>query len=334
VDGNVIADAGLLLRGVSKSFGPIRAVSDVDLEVQLHTRLAIVGPSGCGKSTLLSLICGLEEPDAGTITVLGGLPPAPATAAPTPAKTATGTAATGTTATGTAATGTTATGTTATGTAATGASAIGGTPSAERLRRCAWMPQRDLLLPWRDVLGNAAIALENRGMRSRAARRQVAPLVERFGLAGFERRLPAELSGGMRQRVSFLRTLVAGKEVLLLDEPFGALDSITRADLQQWLRSALDSEPRTTVLVTHDVEEALLLGHQVAVMSPRPGRIRATFDVDPALTSGGRREVLKRPGFAELRDEVLSVLESAAADAASADANPAPAGPASAAAGS
>jgi NitT/TauT family transport system ATP-binding protein len=257
VDADVIAGAGLLLRGVTKSFGPTKAVSDVDLEVPLHTRLAIVGPSGCGKSTLLSLICGLDEPTDGTISVLGA------------------------------------------------------TAGAERLRRCAWMPQRDLLLPWRDVLGNAAIALENRGMRPRAARRQVAPLVERFGLAGFERRLPAELSGGMRQRVSFLRTLVAGKEVLLLDEPFGALDSITRADLQQWLRSALDSEPRTTVLVTHDVEEALLLGHRVAVMSPRPGRVRATFDVDPALTEGGRREVLKRPGFAELRDEVLSVLESA-----------------------
>ena len=84
----------------------------------------------------------------------------------------------------------------------------------------------------------------------------------------------------MRQRVSFLRTLVAGKEVLLLDEPFGALDSITRADLQQWLRSALDAEPRTTVLVTHDVEEAILIGERVMVMSPRPGRMVAQFQVD------------------------------------------------------
>jgi NitT/TauT family transport system ATP-binding protein len=261
VDADVIADAGLLLRGVTKSFGQTIAVSEVDLEVPLHSRLAIVGPSGCGKSTLLSLICGLEEPDAGTIRVLGTPP---------------------------------------------------GASAAERLRRCAWMPQRDLLLPWRDVLGNAALALENRGIRPRAARQQVEPLVERFGLAGFERRLPHELSGGMRQRVSFLRTLVAGKEVLLLDEPFGALDSITRADLQQWLRAALDSEPRTTVLVTHDVEEALLLGHRVAVMSPRPGRVAATFDVDPALTAGGRREALRRPEFAALRDEVLGVLEMAA----------------------
>jgi ABC-type nitrate/sulfonate/bicarbonate transport system ATPase subunit len=109
--------------------------------------------------------------------------------------------------------------------------------------------------------------------------------------------------------VSFLRTLMAGKEVLLLDEPFGALDSITRGDLQQWLRGALDEEPRTVVLVTHDVEEALLLGRRVAVMSPRPGRIAATFDVDPALTVGSRRAVIRRQEFAALRDEVLHVLE-------------------------
>jgi len=259
VDADVIADGtGLLLRGVTKWFGLIKAVSEVDLEVPPHSRLAIVGPSGCGKSTLLSLMCGLDEPSDGMISVLGA------------------------------------------------------TAAADRLRRCAWMPQRDLLLPWRDVLGNAALALENRGIRARAARRQVAPLVERFGLAGFERRLPHELSGGMRQRVSFLRTLVAGKEVLLLDEPFGALDSITRADLQQWLREALDAEPRTTVLVTHDVEEALLLGHRVAVMSPRPGRVIATFDVDRSLTEGGRREALRKPEFTALRDEVLGVLEMAA----------------------
>jgi NitT/TauT family transport system ATP-binding protein len=248
-------EAGLLLRGVTKRFGPTVAVSGVDFCVPPHSRTAIVGPSGCGKSTLLNLICGLDEPSEGSISVLGGSSPE------------------------------------------------------ERLARCAWMPQRDLLLPWRDVVGNAALALENRGMRTSAARRQVAPLVARFGLAGFEDMRPAQLSGGMRQRVSFLRTLVAGKEVLLLDEPFGALDSITRTDLQHWLRSALDAEPRTVILVTHDVEEALLLGQQVVVMSPRPGRVAATFAVDPALSAGSRRDALRRPEFTALRDEVLAILE-------------------------
>src|SRR5665809_91845 len=97
------------------------------------------------------------------------------------------------------------------------------------------MPQRDLLLPWRDALGNAALALECAGVRSAEARRRAQPLFERFGLGRFERFLPAELSGGMRQRVAFLRTLLAGRDVLLLDEPFAALDSITRASMQEWL---------------------------------------------------------------------------------------------------
>jgi len=250
----VSSGTGLRLSGVGRSFGPVVAVSGVDLEVPLHSRLSIVGPSGCGKSTLLALICGLDEPNEGTIDVLGA------------------------------------------------------TTSADRLRRCAWMPQRDLLLPWRDVLGNAALALENQGVRRRTARQRVGHLVERFGLAGFEEKLPHQLSGGMRQRVSFLRTLVAGKEVLLLDEPFGALDSITRADLQEWLRTALDAEPRTTVLVTHDVEEALLIGERVVVMSARPGRIRAQFEVH-LPTAGSRRELIRHPEFAELRDEILSLLE-------------------------
>jgi ABC-type nitrate/sulfonate/bicarbonate transport system ATPase subunit len=250
----VASGTGLRLSGVGRSFGPVVAVSGVDLEVPLHSRLSIVGPSGCGKSTLLALICGLDEPNEGTIDVLGA------------------------------------------------------TTSADRLRRCAWMPQRDLLLPWRDVLGNAALALENQGVRRRTARQRVGHLVERFGLAGFEEKLPYQLSGGMRQRVSFLRTLVAGKEVLLLDEPFGALDSITRADLQEWLRTALDAEPRTTVLVTHDVEEALLIGERVVVMSARPGRIRAQFEVH-LPHAGSRRELIRHPEFAELRDEILSLLE-------------------------
>ena len=253
-DASVSSGTGLRLSGVARVFGSVVAVSGVDLEVPLHSRLSIVGPSGCGKSTLLALICGLDEPNEGTIDVLGA------------------------------------------------------TTSAERLRRCAWMPQRDLLLPWRDVLGNAALALENQGVRRRTARQRVGHLVERFGLAGFEEQLPHQLSGGMRQRVSFLRTLVAGKEVLLLDEPFGALDSITRADLQEWLRSALDDEPRTTVLVTHDVEEALLIGERVVVMSARPGRIRAQFEVH-LPHAGSRRELIRHPEFTELRDEILSLLE-------------------------
>jgi ABC-type nitrate/sulfonate/bicarbonate transport system ATPase subunit len=159
-------------------------------------------------------------------------------------------------------------------------SAAGATDAAGRRATCAYMPQRDLLLPWRDALANAALALECQGVPRSEARRRAEPLFERFGLAEFESARPAELSGGMRQRVAFLRTLLPGRQVLLLDEPFGALDSITRASMQRWLAAALAREPRTVLLVTHDVDEALFLADRVAVLSPRPGRVVAKIDVD------------------------------------------------------
>jgi ABC-type nitrate/sulfonate/bicarbonate transport system ATPase subunit len=156
----------------------------------------------------------------------------------------------------------------------------GATDPAARREACAYMPQRDLLLPWRDALANAALALECQGISRSEARRRAEPLFERFGLAEFERARPAELSGGMRQRVAFLRTLLPGRPVLLLDEPFGALDAITRASMQRWLADALAQEPRTVLLVTHDVEEAVFLADRVVVLSPRPGRVVAEIEVD------------------------------------------------------
>jgi NitT/TauT family transport system ATP-binding protein len=178
----------------------------------------------------------------------------------------------------------------------------------ERLKRCALMPQRDLLLPWRTALDNAAIALQNRGMKSARAREQARPLFERFGLAQFEERMPGELSGGMRQRVAFLRTLMAEKDILLLDEPFAALDSITRSGMQEWLLSALEQEPRTVLLVTHDVDEALLLTHRIIVMSARPGRIVRTLETN-LPRDRPRREVVTSPRFATLKESALEALE-------------------------
>jgi ABC-type nitrate/sulfonate/bicarbonate transport system ATPase subunit len=183
----------------------------------------------------------------------------------------------------------------------------GRTEAAERLRRCALMPQRDLLLPWRSALDNAALALELHGASREEARVRAQPLFERFGLGGFARARPSELSGGMRQRVSFARTLLAGKPVLLLDEPFGSLDSITRAELQEWLAAALTEQPRTVLLVTHDVEEALFLCDRVLVLSPRPGTVRAELAV--ALPrEGSRREQVTSPEFTALKERALEAL--------------------------
>ena len=189
-----------------------------------------------------------------------------------------------------------------------GGIAVGGeSAAAERLARCAYMPQRDLLLPWLSAIDNAALAPRNRGTGRDAARRQAAPLFERFGLAGFEGARPGELSGGMRQRVAFLRTLMAGKPVLLLDEPFGGLDAITRGEMQEWLAGALAAEPRTVVLVTHDVEEALYLSDRVAVLSARPARGVAQLS-SPVPRARPRAPAITSPEFAARRQRALVAL--------------------------
>ena len=171
----------------------------------------------------------------------------------------------------------------------------------------AYMPQRDLLLPWRDALGNAALALECQGVGRKEARARARPLFERFGLGDFEDARPAGLSGGMRQRVAFMRTLLPGRPVLLLDEPFGALDAITRAQMQEWLAGALAEEPRTVLLVTHDTEEALFLADRVAVLSPRPGRVVAELEV-PFPRPRPRSETVTDPAFTRLRERALEAL--------------------------
>jgi ABC-type nitrate/sulfonate/bicarbonate transport system ATPase subunit len=178
-------------------------------------------------------------------------------------------------------------------------------PDSGRVRAApaALMPQRDLLLPWSTALDNAGLALRARGMSRAEARTIAAPWLERFGLAGFERTRPAQLSGGMRQRVSFLRTLLAGKPVLALDEPFASLDAITRSEMQGWLSQVLASEPRTVVLVTHDVEEAVVVADRVVVMSARPGRVVAEIRVELPRP---RRRV--DPAVVELREQALEAL--------------------------
>jgi NitT/TauT family transport system ATP-binding protein len=183
----------------------------------------------------------------------------------------------------------------------------GAAAAAARRESCAYMPQRDLLLPWRDALGNAALALECQGTGRAEAQRRAAPLFERFGLAEFERSRPAALSGGMRQRVAFLRTLLPGRPVLLLDEPFGALDSITRASMQVWLAQALEDLPRTVLLVTHDIQEALFLADRVVLLSARPGRVMEELRV-PLPRPRSRRGVVAEPRFAELEEHALELL--------------------------
>ncbi|RHA38609.1 ABC transporter ATP-binding protein [Cellulomonas rhizosphaerae] len=141
-------------------------------------------------------------------------------------------------------------------------------------RATAWMPQGDSLLPWRRALPNALVGARIAGLDRAASDARARALLEEFGLGGFERAWPHELSGGMRQRLALARTCLPGRPVLLLDEPFGALDALTRRRMNAWLASlALAGPSGAVVLVTHDVDEALLLADRVLVMSERPGRV-------------------------------------------------------------
>jgi ABC-type nitrate/sulfonate/bicarbonate transport system ATPase subunit len=174
----------------------------------------------------------------------------------------------------------------------------------------ALMPQRDSLLPWLAALDNVALAPRNHGATREEARRQAAPLFERFGLGGFETSPPSQLSGGMRQRVAFARTLLSGKPVLALDEPFASLDAFTRAGMQEWLADALAEEARTVLFVSHDVEEALYLADRVLVLSARPARVIAEV-TSPHPRRRPRTDAVTSPDFISARESAMRALEEA-----------------------
>ena len=146
--------------------------------------------------------------------------------------------------------------------------------------RVAYMPQSDTLLPWRNALDNALLPSQIEHRPRAAAIKEARDLFSRFGLSGFERLFPAEMSGGMKQRLALMRTFLSHRDILLLDEPLGALDALTRAHLQDWLLSVWHEMRKTILLVTHDVEEALLLSDRIILFSARPAHVQADFPVD------------------------------------------------------
>ncbi len=183
---------------------------------------------------------------------------------------------------------------------------VDGADATGRTDAFAYMPQQDLLFPWRTVLDNTTLGLEVAGLRRRAARERARPLFAQFGLDGFEGARPAELSGGMRQRAALLRTVVQDRPVLLLDEPFGALDALTRTEMQVWLSRTRGRFDWTVVLVTHDVREAVLLADRVAVLAPRPTRVRRLVTVD--LPRPRDLSTLTEPAFAAAEAALLGAL--------------------------
>ena len=169
-----------------------------------------------------------------------------------------------------------------------------------------YMPQRDLLLPWRSVLDNVLIALEVQGISQRESRQKALKMLPHFGLKTFESEYPSALSGGMRQRAALLRTWLMGRSTLLLDEPFGALDALTRKELRNWLLMVWQEFERTVMFITHDVEEAVYLADRVLVLSARPGNIKCELKID--LPRPRRQKMIAEPEFGKLVRELLEEL--------------------------
>jgi ABC-type nitrate/sulfonate/bicarbonate transport system ATPase subunit len=187
-----------------------------------------------------------------------------------------------------------------------GLAQVGGRSVVGRPGACTMQPQRDSLLPWKRCLDNALLGARVAGVPDAEARRHAAALWERFGLRGYEQAWPGELSGGMRQRLGLLRAFLVPHEVILLDEPLGALDAITRRDLQVWLEEVWEADRRSVLLVTHDVDEAILLSDRVVVLSDRPATVVA--DVAVPLPRPRTAALVGEPAFAEVRTEVLAAL--------------------------
>jgi ABC-type nitrate/sulfonate/bicarbonate transport system ATPase subunit len=171
---------------------------------------------------------------------------------------------------------------------------------------CAYMPQKDLLFPWRTTLDNTVLGLDIQGVPRREGRARAQELFEQFGLSGYEQARPAELSGGMRQRAALLRTVVQRRPVLLLDEPFGALDSLTRTDLQTWLQGIWQQHGWTLLMITHDIREALYLSERVIVLSARPAAVRREVVVD--LPRPRTVDMLTAPAYIAAERELIALL--------------------------
>ena len=190
-----------------------------------------------------------------------------------------------------------------------GSLVFGGAPQrdGQLLGKVSFMPQRDLLFPWRSVLDNAILALEVEGVPRKEARERARALLPEFGLAGFADHYPHQLSGGMRQRVALMRTFLFERDLMLLDEPFGALDALTRTRMQHWLLDLWARHRRTVLFITHDIDEAILLGDRVLVMTARPGTVKSETVVD--LPRPREHSVVLTPEFISLKQRLLAEIE-------------------------
>ncbi len=247
----------VVIERVSKHYGDLQALADIDVAVESEEFVAVLGPSGCGKSTLLNMMAGLLTPTAGAIYLEGALPP-------------------------------------------------GRTPTAMVFQEFA-------LFPWRTVQGNVEFGLEEAGLPAAARARCARQYIELTGLAGFEARYPHQLSGGMRQRVGIARALAVDPAVLLMDEPFSALDAQTRQLMQEELLAIWERTRQTIVYVTHNISEAVYMADRVIVLSRRPGRVLADIAVE--LKRPRVESMMGEPAFVQAVERIWSLIKGQAQEA-------------------
>lgn len=187
-----------------------------------------------------------------------------------------------------------------------GSIAINGKDFKGKTGRVSYMHQKDLLLPWKNIIDNVCLPLFIKGMGREPAHRKAAQYFPDFGLEGFEKKYPYQLSGGMRQRAALLRTYLFADDIMLLDEPFGSLDAITRRKMQDWLLGLFEKLDASILFITHDIDEAIFLSDRIYLLSRRPAVVRKIFDID--IKGPRNKKILTSARFNRLKEEIIKLL--------------------------
>lgn len=233
----------ILLKNISKSFGSMEILRNINIEVNEGELVSILGPSGSGKSTIFNILTNIINSDNGEVNINGHI---------------------------------------------------------------SYMYQRDTMVPWKKVVDNIGIPLIFKGKGKTEAREEVKEHIEEFGLSGFEHKYPSQLSGGMKQRANFLKTYLTSNDIMLLDEPFGALDSITRRKMQNWLLNLTKKMNTTILFITHDIEEAIFLSNKIYVISEKPAVIKGEIKVN--LPKDRNEKIVTSEEFINIKKEILNLM--------------------------
>lgn len=232
----------ILLKNISKSFGDMEILKNINIEVNEGELVSILGPSGSGKSTIFNILTNIINSDNGDVKINGDL---------------------------------------------------------------SYMYQKDMMVPWKKVIDNIGIPVVFKGKSKKEAREEVLKHIKDFGLSGFEYKYPSQLSGGMKQRANFLKTYLTSNDIMLLDEPFGALDSMTRRKMQNWLLEITKEMKSTILFITHDIEEAILLSHRIYIISEKPAVIKGEIKVD---LPNRDENIVTSKEFVDIKKKILNLM--------------------------